>query len=95
MRAPEIDTTEWLILALDEEHDIPCELGPVADGCDNKAEWIMFRAPHACHCKSRPPGLACTRCKDYRMSQEGAVVCRDCGQHIAPARMAYSRVESL
>lgn len=95
MYAPEIDMTEWLILALDEEHDIPCELGPVMSGCDRGAQWIMFRAPNACSCKSRPPALACTQCKDYRMASDAGIVCRDCRDCIVPARMAYSRIEAM
>lgn len=78
-----------------EQYDPPCELGIGKASCDNPAKWVMFRAPGVCDCKSRPPALACETCKDWRVQSEGAVTCHDCLTVIAPARIAYSRIETL
>lgn len=78
-----------------EQYDPPCELGIGKADCDNPAKWIMFRAPNVCQCKSRPPALACDRCKDYRMSLDGIVFCHVCRDAISPARIGYNRVEAL
>lgn len=75
--------------ALDEDR------GPDWDGChgDGIARWAM----HLVICCPACPvvRLACTGCKDDRMTDEGAVECGACGALTAPARHAYRYVEPL
>lgn len=89
-------TDDITVIEIVGEHEIPCELGKKLSGaCDNKAEWVMFRTPNMCGCGSRPPALACTDCKDFRIASEDAVICPGCGTAIVPARLGYSRIEAL
>jgi hypothetical protein len=89
---PEILTDFELL----EEHEFapPCDLGRMRANCDRPAEWIMYCAA-ACCTHAADPRLACTECKDTRMTSELAVECPGCGHVIAPARHAYSRIEPL
>lgn len=75
----------------------PCEFeGVMRDGpgsCPNVAEWILFREP--CCIGAPNHALACTRCKERRLTGKISVQCHTCGMTWMPANLAYTRIEPL
>lgn len=67
-----------------------CELGVYPVGCENVAEWIMFRK--CCGV----PALACDPCKGHRTDVERfqAGMCGSCG-YVIMGDLHYFRIERL
>lgn len=87
------DTESVVFTELDQAMAPPCELGGYDGGCPNPARWVMWLEP--CCSEELVFRLACSQCKNSRMTSEAGVVCGRCKHVTEPARYAYARIESL
>lgn len=85
-----------LIGHLDESWDIPCEASTHGERGSGPAAWIMWFA--CCPVTGRPYLLACTACKDFKLSYP-VIRCREpdggCGKVYTPGSTAYRYIEPL
>lgn len=74
--------------------ELPCDLGTKLDvECPNPARWVMWRKP--CCEAAASPALACEGCKERRLMNHIAVICRHCGAVHMDSASAYMRIEAL
>lgn len=87
---------EDVLEGLDASWDVQCEMSSHEWRGEGPAEWVMFFS--CCPKDGSPYILACTTCKDHKLSYP-ALYCDvragGCGQVFVPGSRAYSRIEPL
>jgi hypothetical protein len=80
---------EWSV----GELSLVCEYANTPGCPDDPATWVLHTK--RCECGFSTIRLACTTCKEARMSTEDGVWCELCGAVTIPARHAYVQVQRI